>query len=1301
MRTCLRKIGMLAATLATAASVSLALLFTACPNNAGGNTGGGTPASVSYRITFRVDGGHGTLKATAEGIAETDKSPITVEKDKTVTFTAKPEAGYKVDKWTVTPAAALQEGGTAGNPTAKVKITANTKVNVSFTNDLYKVTLESLDSAKKDAVIKAVSEITGRSLEEAKTLVESAPQVFKEDVTAAEADEIIAIIAEAGGTASRPERYTVSLTPVEHGTVTANPVIPASGKVDKDTEITFTAASAEGYKVGTWTITPSPALQEGGTAGSTTAKVKITADTKVTVRFTLKTYPVNFTTPANGTLKAEIAGTPIASGNPVEYGKTVTFTAAPEPGHKVDKWTVTPASALQEGGTEGSLTAKVKITANTEVKVSFEELPPGSYTVKHYQEKAEGGYPAEPTENEILSGTPETNAQYTPKTYTGFTYKPARTKVNGIVQGTGAIAADNSTVVELYYERNTVNITFKLAGGNIGGNTNDVVRSGKYGAALTLPANPEKTGFVFKEWNPAPPSPLVFPSADTQYTADWAPLYTVTFSVDGTGGTLKAKTDGVAETAKSPISIEKDKTVTFTATPEPGYGVDKWTITGGALQEGGTSGSPTAKVKITATTTVSVSFKEAFTVAMMHGEHGTVSANPVIPPSYKVAEGTEITFTAAPEPGYNVDNWIITPSFARREGGTEGSTTAKVEIITNTYVNVRFTNKFRVSFRPVGTPANGRIYAMINGVGPLPSLNADLVEYGKTVTFTADPYSGYKVDKWTITGGTFEAGTGTPESPTAKVKITAHTYVTVSFKRAFTVAITPVEHGTLTANPVIPPGCKVDKDTEITFTAVPASSYKVDKWTITPASALQEGGTPGSTTAKVKITADTQVTVSFMQKEFPVTFSTWGDGVLKAEVDGTPITSGDSVDIGKTVTFTASPAAEYKVAWWQHNGGTFEEGGTPGSLTAKVKITANTKVLVHFTPLYDSVSFGTNGAALDNFLKTKATPHADGICYINLAYDINSSDLYSYNSDKPSALGKVLKNNPTKKVALKIPLNFATDMTMCFLGCTSLTQVSEIPSSLEKMRDCFKGCTSLTQVSEIPSSVTDMSYCFYDCTSLTQAPVIPSGVNEMSYCFEGCTSLTQAPMIPNSVTGMIYCFKGCTSLTHAPVIPSKVYHMNSCFEGCTSLTHAPVIPSMVRNMTSCFEGCTSLTQAPVIPSGVYDMTSCFKGCTSLTQAPVIPSSVTNMARCFSGCTSLTQAPVIPSKIYDMSYCFSGCSELTAVTLKCNYVKDKFDYAFLGCEKLTAGSIKVPAGQLQTYRNNAYKMYANSNWFIAE
>jgi len=88
------------------------------------------------------------------------------------------------------------------------------------------------------------------------------------------------------------------------------------------------------------------------------------------------------------------------------------------------------------------------------------------------------------------------------------------------------------------------------------------------------------------------------------------PTYVISFSVDGTGGTLKAKADGVTETDKSPISVEKDKTVTFTARANSDYVVDKWTISGSSFESGsGTDGSTTAKVKVTADTTVNVTFK--------------------------------------------------------------------------------------------------------------------------------------------------------------------------------------------------------------------------------------------------------------------------------------------------------------------------------------------------------------------------------------------------------------------------------------------------------------------------------------------------------------------------------------------------------------------------------------------------------------------------------------------------------------------------------------------------------------------
>ena len=395
----------------------------------------------------------------------------------------------------------------------------------------------------------------------------------------------------------------------------------------------------------------------------------------------------------------------------------------------------------------------------------------------------------------------------------------------------------------------------------------------------------------------------------------------------------------------------------------------------------------------------------------------------------------------------------------------------------------------------------------------------------------------------------------------------------------FTVEMTHGEHGTVTANPAIPAGGKVAKDTVITFTAAPASGYKVDKWTIT--------------------------------------------------------------------------------------GGAFETGtGTEGSTTAKVKITADTKVNVSFISMYAIVPLGINGAVLDNHLKN-AAPDTDGIYYIEVtgltAANLEGRYEYYLYSYKPSALGKILNDNQTKKVALKL---------------------SEV-SGLTNMRGCFSGCKSLTQ-----------------------APVIPSGVTDMWRCFAGCKRLTQAPVIPSTVTNMSSCFRDCKSLTQAPAIPSGITNMRMCFYGCKRLTQAPEIPSGVTDMSNCFSGCTSLTHAPEIPSGVTDMWSCFSGCKSLTQAPVIPSGVTDMSRCFDGCTSLTQAPVIPSGVTKMSWCFDGCTKITAVTLKCNYNAAEmygnpaFNNAFKDCKKLTAGSIKVPAGQLSTYKANADTMGTTEDKFVA-
>ena len=173
---------------------------------------------------------------------------------------------------------------------------------------------------------------------------------------------------------------------------------------------------------------------------------------------------------------------------------------------------------------------------------------------------------------------------------------------------------------------------------------------------------------------------------------------------------------------------------------------------------------------------------ETFTVEMKAGEHGTLSANPVIPASGKVAKDTVITFTAAPASGYKVDKWTITGGTFESGTGTEGSLTAKVTITADTKVNVSFKTA-------TITPPSPTEFTVEMTHGELGTVTASPVipAGGKVakdmeITFPAAPASGYKVDKWTITGGAFETGTGTEGSTTAKVKISANTKVNVSFK---------------------------------------------------------------------------------------------------------------------------------------------------------------------------------------------------------------------------------------------------------------------------------------------------------------------------------------------------------------------------------------------------------------------------------------------------------------------------------------------------------------------------------------
>ena len=164
----------------------------------------------------------------------------------------------------------------------------------------------------------------------------------------------------------KPVYYTVGLVH-EGGSLTANPALQ-EGKALKDSEITFTASPANPstHEVDKWEITGGTKIS-GGEDGSISVKVKITGDTTVKVTFKEKPkYTVTIAGTSNGTVTA---GSDISQ--PVYKGTVINFTAEPDSGYGVGKWTIT-GGTIVSGGKSRDRTASVSITGNTSVKVDFD-----------------------------------------------------------------------------------------------------------------------------------------------------------------------------------------------------------------------------------------------------------------------------------------------------------------------------------------------------------------------------------------------------------------------------------------------------------------------------------------------------------------------------------------------------------------------------------------------------------------------------------------------------------------------------------------------------------------------------------------------------------------------------------------------------------------------------------------------------------------------------------------------------------------------------------------------------------------
>lgn len=208
---------------------------------------------------------------------------------------------------------------------------------------------------------------------------------------------------------------------------------------------------------------------------------------------------------------------------------------------------------------------------------------------------------------------------------------------------------------------------------------------------------------------------------------------------------------------------------------------------------------------------------------------GNVKVTPALPEDGMAAENTELTFTATPLQGYDLEKWEL--------NGTEVNGTAltyTLKVTANAQVKVSFKrNSEPLSMRSVTItpPQHGRVRSMPE----IPSDNQ--VPEGSTIILTAVPDEGYAVDTWSVTPEGDLAAGGNAGNSTATLRVSNDVIVTVTFKQVQFKIDFGVDggNGTLTAKvdgSEIHSGDKVEHGKTVVFRATPAySSYAVEQWT--------------------------------------------------------------------------------------------------------------------------------------------------------------------------------------------------------------------------------------------------------------------------------------------------------------------------------------------------------------------------------------------------------------------------------------------------------------------------------------
>ena len=742
-----------------------------------------------------------------------------------LTVVATPAEGYKLTKLTANGQDILQ--------TKRFKVTANTRVEATFTLQAYNVTTIKLGegtlyiSGTDD--LEAVTPgteltITAEPAEgyELAKLTANNKNILDTKKVIVNEDLIIRVI-------FSKKTFKVSLEPRGKGTIKAVGADDLNA-VPYGTELTIVATPEEGSKLAS--------LIAGGINITETKKVTIKKETTIEAVFTTQSFAVKLTKEGEGTISA--TGTDDL--NAVAYGTELTIVATPATGYEL--------TALTANGTDILATKKVVVTDNMTVKAIFAKKV---FAVSLTKE-GEGTITATGASNlnAVAYGT-ELTINATPAT--GYELVSITAGGADITATKKVVVKDNITITAIFAKKNFA-VTFEKEGeGTITATGASNLNSVAYGTELTINATPAE-GYELQS--------LVAGAADI--TASKKVVVTgnltvkATFAKKNYAVSLTKEGEGTitATGASNLNAVAYGTELTIVATPAEGYELV-------SITAGGVDITAPKKVVVKDNMTITATFaKKTFAVSLTKEGEGTITATGASNLN-SVAYGTELTIVATPAEGYELVS--ITA------GGADITASKKVVVTDNLTVKATFAKKsFAVSLTKEGE-------GTITATG---ASNLNSVAYGTELTINATPATGYELVSITAGGADITAS--------KKVVVTGNLTIKATFaKKRFAVSLTKEGEGTITATGATSLNA-VAYGTELTINTTPAEGYELTALTANGTDILATKKIVVKDNLTVKATFAKKVFAVSLTKEGEGTITATGASNLNSVAYGTELT---------------------------------------------------------------------------------------------------------------------------------------------------------------------------------------------------------------------------------------------------------------------------------------------------------------------------------------------------------------------------------------------------------------------------